>query len=395
MGSTSLLNFTRRLQRRVRGNFGHLFACICAAMLMVMAPHHLLAGAAVETNDLLEFEYQQVGANEEEAVRLACIRAVHATIGRLLFSDYSLQARELLEPYIQKNWPKFVASHYVLERRFDRDAFGTRIRVQTFPEVLNRDLRQKRFLYQPRPEPYHYVFLAQTMNGQFVDLDLARRSVIETVVREGGKVYESGIEVPPNNSDVMGDAGRFQAAREAAQRIGAELFVAGRADTTKVEEKEVFYSLMHTYETKVHLDLVRADDGTVLGSADAVARASDQTADTSRDDSIRNAVQDAIAQLMEKTRGIWRATVLEKAKFSLMFTDVTPDEAQTLARYLEKTLGAHSLARMKSYYGGVAVISLDTERQFAALERALQGFQTFDLRISDHQGQRITVDVKH
>ncbi len=126
-------------------------ACIAGLAIAFVAalPGASRAGVAIDTNDILTMEYQQTGANEEEAVRLACIRAVKATVGRLLFSDFKLQAGDLLDPYIQKNYQKFVASFYVLERRTDRTGFGTRIRVQTFPEVLARDLREKRFLILP------------------------------------------------------------------------------------------------------------------------------------------------------------------------------------------------------------------------------------------------------
>ena len=124
------------------------------------------AGVAGETNDLLTMEYQQVGACEEEAVRLACIRAVNATIGRMMFSDYKLQAMDLLDPYIQKNYQKFVASTYVLERRAGPEGFGVRIRVQTFPEVVSRDLQEKRFLIMATGNPYFYVFLQDTVGGQ-------------------------------------------------------------------------------------------------------------------------------------------------------------------------------------------------------------------------------------
>lgn len=365
----------------------------CALLLMQATP--VCAGAVVETNDVLTFEYQQTGANEEEAVRLACIRAVNATVGRLLFSDYSLQARELLTPYIQKNWQRFVASYYVLERRFERDGFGTRIRVQTFPEALHRDLRQKRFLYEPRPNPYHYVFMAQTVNGQLGGSDLARRITIDALVSEGYKVYETGIQTPAFTSDVMADAVLFSAAREASLRIGAEVIIAGRAVTQSVRKEEIYYATIETYETQVHLDMIRADDGTLLGSADAVERASDADPNLARDQSIQGASETAMGKLLESTRGVWRAIILDRPKFSLMFTDLTPNEVELVVRHLESYLRFGTRARLRSYYGGVAIVNVDTERDYSVLQRALQEFRSFDLRVTDRQGRRVTVDTKH
>lgn len=366
-----------------------------AAIIFVSAPARGTAGVAVETQDLLTFEYQEVGANEEEAVRLACIRAVHATLGRLMFSDFSLQARDLLGPYIQKNWQRFVASYYVLERRFERDGYGARIRVQTFPEVLHRDLRTKKFLYQPRLNPYHYVFFSQSIDGRAGDFELGRRAVVDLLIQDGQKVYESGVQVPENNADVMTDPALFAAAREAAQRIGAEIVVAARATTQRVSEEEIFFDVVTSVETQVEISFIRADDGTLLGSATATERGSAADARVAMEESILAAVESAIATILENTRGVWRSTILEQAKFSVMFTDLTPEEVRSVSKHLEATLGSQTKARLRSYHGGVAVISVDTERAYAALERAIQNYKAFDLRITDHQGKRITVDVKH
>jgi hypothetical protein len=359
------------------------------------APQTGSAAIAVERHDLLTMEYQQVGANEEEAVRLAGIRAVHATIGRILFSDYGLQARDLLEPYVQKNWQKFVASSYVLERRTDRDGFGVRIRVQTLPETLARDLREKRFLYLPKTVPYHYVFMSENVDGRPSSSDLARRAISEAIVEEGGRVYSDGIASPAPNADVLSQPDLFSAAREAAVRRGASVIVAGRCVTTKVGEQEVLYDRMHTYETNVRIDILRADDGTVLGSAENVERASDANADTARDDSVRAAIRAGHERIAEQVRVLWKNTTLEKARFQVMFTNLTPAETKTLLRYLQAELGHGTKAVVRSYFGNVAILSIDTKRDFSAFERAVQGFKEFDLRIADQTGNRITVDVHH
>ena len=351
------------------------------------------AGVVPETHDLITFEYQQTGANEEEAVRLACIRAVHATLGRLLFSDYSLQARDLIEPYIQKNWAKFVASSYVLERRFERDGFGARIRVQTFPQLLTRDLREKRFLYMPRPNPYHYVFFSQAINQQRTESELARRAAIDTLLSDGDKVYESGIQVPPNSSDVLADPAIFAAAREAAQRIGAEIIIAGRADTRKVGQREELYNLIHTYETVIHIEMIRSDDGSRMGAVDLTERASDADETQARNDSIQSGVDTAIKRLLRQTRGIWRTVVADRSKFSILLTDVSPEEMESVSRHLEMRLGSGSAVRVRSFFSNVAILSVNTERAYAVVERAVQDYKPLNLLISDKQGHRIVVDV--
>jgi hypothetical protein len=106
-------------------------------------------------------------------------------------------------------------------------------------------------------------------------------------------------------------------------------------------------------------------------------------------------VRSATGQVLAKTRGLWRTTVLEKAKFSLMFTDLTPTEVSDVQHHLESMLGYQSRANLRNYFGGVAIFALDTPRSYPALERVIQDFRAFDLRITDHQGKRITVDVHH
>lgn len=383
-----------------------LLAPACAGLISLLAPALCIvallgstppaaASLAVETHDVLEFEYQQTGATEEEAVRLACIRAVNATVGRILFSDFSLQARDRLDPYLQKHWQKFVASYYVLERRFDRTGFGCRIRVLTYPEILTRDLRSKKFLYLPRPNPYHYVYLSETLEGQPANSDLGRRTAMATLREEGANVTEQGSALPPDNTYIMESAAAFNAGRQAATRLGAEIILTGRAETTKVGEERIFYDLIHTYETVVHLDMIRVDDGTLLGSIDAMERASDTNADEARNESIRAAVADAVTDLTARTRAVWPRQVLDRGKFSLMFTDVTPEETEALMEYIRSQLSYGTRVWLKTWYGNVAVVNVDTPRAWSVLERALQDFKAFDLRIESRRGKRITVSVKH
>lgn len=353
------------------------------------------AALVVETHDLLDFEYQQVGANEEEAVRLACIRAVQATVGRILFSDYALHGRDLLDIYIQKNWAQFTASSYVLERRAERDGFGVRVRVQTWPEKLHRDLREKKFLYLPPVSPYHYVFLAETVDGQIVPDLGGRAAVNSTLAGEGFKVYEEGIESPVNNSEVTADPAFLAAARIAAIKLGADVIITGRAATRTVSRDAIYYDEINSYETQVHLEMIKVDDGTVIGEVTYTDRASDTDPKAALRTAVETAAIAATEELALKTRGWWSCAQLENPKFSLMFTDVTPEEFQVLARYLQSKLSFGTKVYKKSWFGNVGILNIDTDRAWAAVERAIIDFAQFDLRVTDRQGKRITVSAKH
>ena len=351
------------------------------------------AGVAGETNDLLTMEYQQVGACEEEAVRLACIRAVNATIGRMMLSDYKLQAMDLLDPYVQKNYQKFVASTYVLERRAGPEGFGVRIRVQTFPEVLSRDLQEKRFLIMARGNPYFYVFLQDTVGGQTSAAEAARKAVIEAILREGGKVYQSGVQSPPNNMNVMSNYAAFSAAREGAQRIGAQIIISGAVDTRMIDAKEVYYDKMHTCEAVLRLEAVRAADGVRLAAVESVERASDKDPNVAIQRAVDSAVGDNGAKLFVQAKDAWRMSAMNDAQFEVMFTNLTPKEVETIQAYLDARLTHGTRSTLRTYYGSVAILGVHTSRQYAALERALLDFTALNLRVTDRVGKRVTVEV--
>jgi len=367
---------------------------VLAGVFAFAAPTRARAELAVETNDVLEFNYQQSGATEEEAVRLACIRAVRATVGRVLFSNYSLQARDLLGPYIEKNWNKFVASDYVLERRFDRDGFGCRIRVQTYPEWVTRDLREKKFLYLPERDPYYAVFIGGTLAGAVDPLNQSRLSVINELKNNGARVQESVMLAPGYVVDVNVPESIHQA-RIAAIQAGAELIIAGRVDTQRVAQENVYLDNVSTFETTLNLSLIRVDDGRVLGNINTAIRTSGIDPNQAQSDAIKSAMGQATSELIAKGKGLRGREVFDKTKFSLMFTDVTEDEVKSVSRFLQSQLSYGTKVYVRSWFGNVGVLNVDTDRAWPAVERALINFRQFDLRVADVQGHRVTVDCQH
>lgn len=352
------------------------------------------AELAVETHDVLEFKYQQVGATEEEAIRMACIRGVHATIGRVLFSDYALQAEDLLVPYIAKNWQQYVASYYVLERRADRGGFGVYIRVQTYPEKVHRDLREKKFLYKPEPNPRYAVFVSETVGNVPTPISNARLVALQ-VLKENGFPTQNAVLPAPGYALDIDDASAVGAARAAAIQAGAERILVGAATTNRVGQEDVLLDNLITYETHLKMALVRASDGRLLGEVDRTVRFSGKTEEEAAIGVTNKAVGDAATELIHNSTGIRDREVFDKTKFSVMFTDLTQDEVKTISTYLQSTLSYGTKAFLKSWHGNVAILNVDTERDFSALERAIANFKQFDLRITDRQGHRITVDVQH
>ncbi len=366
-----------------------------ATLLQTLSLVKATAAITVESPDYLTFEYQQVGANEEEAVRLACLRAVKATVGHVLFSEYALQARDLLEPYLQKNWPKFVASTYVLERRASRDGFGVRVRVQTMPEVLTRDLREKRFLYLPEANPPFFVFAADLVDGEITSSGLCRKLLASKLDERGAKLIQSGVTCPDPLSDVSACPATFEAARIGALRNGARVLVVAKAESNKVREETVLYDPMVTYETKLTLKFVRTDDGALLAAEDAVARAADKDPNTALRDAVENAVNQAMDGFGSQIQEFWNYALREKADHMLLFSDVSLDELAVLTSYLESTLGLGTRAYVRSYFGNTAVVALVSPRDFSAVDRALQEFRAFQLRVLNRSGKRVTVACVH
>ncbi len=365
---------------------------LAAAIMLCESPAR--AELAVETHDLLEFKYQQVGATEEEAIRQASIRAVHATIGRVLFSDYSLQAEDLLTAYIAKNWQQFVASYYVLERRIDRGGFGVLVRVQTFPEKVHRDLREKKFLYKPEPNPHYAVFISETVNNMPTPISNARLASLKALSDDGLKVQDAVVPMPGYKVD-LADTANVAAARAAAIQAGAEVLIIGSTDTMRVGQEKVLLDDLITYETAMKLAMIRVKDGRVLGEVNRTVRASGKSEDEAAAGVTIKAFGDATRELVANAAGLREREVLDKTKFSVMFTDLTEDEVKGVGKFLESRLSYGTKAYLRSLHGNVAIFNLDTDRAYAALERAIIDFDQFDLRITDRQGDRITVDVQH
>jgi len=373
----------------------HCRRAIAATGLLIATLTTCWAAVAVESPDYLTFEYQQVGANEEEAVRLAGIRAVKATVGHILFSEYALQGRDLLEPYLQKNWPKFVASSYVLERRASRDGFGVRVRIQTMPEVLARDLREKRFLYLPEPNPPFFIYAAEVVDGQPTSSSLTRDLITEKLRAKNAKVLDATNICPNPLSDVFACAPVFESARIAALRLGARVMVAARSTSNQVGESPILYETMISYETRLKLQFIRTDDGSLLAEDEVVARAADKEKSTALRDAIKNAVEQATERFGSQIQIYWNNTVREKAPHQLLFTDLNLEELAAVTSYLEATLGHGTKAYVRNYYGNAAVVALNSPRDFSAIERALQEFKPFQLRVTNRAGNRVTVACIH
>lgn len=352
------------------------------------------AELTVETHDLLEFKYQQVGASEEEAVRQACIRAVHATVGRVLFSDYSLQAEDLLTAYISKNWQQYVASYYVLERRADSEGFGILVRVQTFPERVTRDLREKKFLYKPAGSPSYAVFVSETVNNLPTPISNARLASLKSLSDQGLRVQDAVVPAPGYRVE-LDDSANVAAARAAAIQAGAEVLVLGSADTVRVGQEKVLLDDLVTYESTVDLVLVRVNDGRVLDRINRTVRYSGKDENEAASGVTSKAMGEATVQLVGNSEGIREREVKKKTKFNVMFTDLTQDELKTVATFLQSRLSYGTKAFINSWHGNVGILNIDTERDYSALERAIIDFQAFDMRITDQQGRRITVDVQH
>ncbi len=369
--------------------------CLATALLTVgglclTTPSTASAALAAQPTELIEFEYQQAGASEEEAVRLAAIRAIRATVVRCVHSDYSLQALDRVEPFIQQNWPKFTASTYVLERRTSREGFAVKVRVTTRPRALFDELRSLRFLHLPNRNPAHFVFLEEQVDGKPGD-GLGRISLAKALADAGFRVMDEGIAQPSPSSDVAVDPLAMAAAREAATRLGADIIFTGRVDTRKTATGEVIYDNLVTYETRISIQQIQVSDGTALGSRSIAERATFKAADVARSESIRLASKAVAEDLGTAGRDLYERTVLDQVPASLLLTNVTPGELEMIASHIQSRLGAGTQTFVKLFYGNAAVLNIDTPKAYYELERAIQSFRSPSLRIVERAGKRVTV----
>jgi ethanolamine utilization microcompartment shell protein EutS len=356
----------------------------------VSGPQVAEAALAAQPTELLEFEYQQIGASEEEAVRLAALRAVRATVVRAVHNDFNLQAIDRLEPYLQQNWPKYTASTYVLERRAGREGFAVRVRVTTKPRLLFDDLRSLRFLHLPNRNPAHFVFLEEVVEGQPGD-GLGRISLAKSLEQAGFRVLTEGIAQPDPGTDVARDPRLMAAAREAATRLGADIIFTGRADTRNTARGEVFFDELHTFETRITIQQIRVADGTALGTRTIAERATFRDPQIARNESIRLASMAAAEDLGTAGRELFEKAALDQVNSSILLTNVTAGELEMIARHLEISLAGGTQSFVKIFYGNAAILNLATTSPQADIERAIQGFRAPSLRIVERLGRRLTV----
>ena len=350
---------------------------------------------AVEPNDLMQCEYRESASTEQEALANAGMRGVRAAVGRLLCSEYGLQARELLMPYIDANWQKYVSSSMVLDRRVDRDGVGVFCRVLVTPEKLMRDLREKKFLYKPTAVPATMVFLYETMDGQPVDSAKARDLAGKSVLAAGGRVATPEVVGLSQGEFVLRDNATAMKALETASRAGAEVVLTGIVQTAKVKEETVLFDPMSTYETTVTLAVFRKDDLAVTGKADFVERATDKNADVAANKALELALNRAASQVTADTLKEWNAHYGNGANFMVLLTFADQSQTAQFQRHLETELGRGTRAYLKSWYGNTAVFSMVTPCSASDVEKAINSCSIGSMRITDRIGKRITVEPRY
>ena len=350
---------------------------------------------AVEPNDLMQCEYRESASTEQEALKNAGLRGVRAAVGRLLCSEYGLQARELLSPYLDANWEKFVSSSLVLDRRVDRDGTGVFVRVLVTPEKLMRDLREKKYLYQPAPIPPVMVFLYQVIEGKAIESDAAREMVAKAIMDTGGRVVTPEVPGLSQNEFALKDGGTAAKALETASRAGAEVVVTAAVQTAKVSEQTTLFDPMTTYETTVTMVAFRKDDGNVTGKAEVVERSVDKEPSVAQKKSMELALRRASSSVMSDTLAEWKANYGTGGAYMVLLTYADRNQTAQFQRHIEMTLGQGTRAYLKSWFGDTAVFSIATSCSQEDIEKAIKNCTMGNLRITDKNGKRITVEPRY
>lgn len=380
-------------------SFSHnLFRTMSIGMLafaMASGMSTTASGVAVEPNDIMQCEYRESASTEADALAAAGRRGVNAAIGRLLCSEYGLQARELLAPYVGENWEKFVTSKLVLDKRVDRDGIGVFARILIVPEKLMRDLREKKFLYKPAAVPPMMLFVYQSIDGTKVDASDARKIAEKGMLAAGGRVVEPKVPGLSQDDFALRDTGVAAQALETASRAGAEVVVTAIMETTKVGASEVLFDNITTYETRVSMVAFRKDDGAVTGKAEFVERASDKSAEVASAKSIELALANCSASVAADTIAEWKYNFGNAADYQLLVTYVNREQTAQFQRHIEGELGRGTRAYLKCWYGDVAVFCVKSPCGYDDVEKAILNCKIGDMRITDRNGKRITVEPRY
>ncbi len=334
------------------------------------------------------------GQTEQEAIEQACQQAVNTCVGRVYMGKTLVMARSLLDKYLQQHYKRFIMSKAVYQKRYEKKGqVILDINVYVNFDSLVKDLDEKRFLYKPRIRPFFYVFLEEVLEDQHAPYTIGSDTIFDILIEKTVRVSEEPIQNPPPNIDVSKDPELFQQAIMAAQKVGVGLFITGTSTTRLIKAQELYYDLYYFYETHMHLKLVRVDTGDILFETDATASSGHINRERAVELCIQRAANMATLKVIGAYLKTWKHMMLNVADYQLMFTGISPDQLDLVAKML-KALAPETEVYVKAYYNRIAVVNLIYKGERSELIQAIQRLPYPRLKIMIEKPTALEVQIE-
>ncbi|NQU45189.1 hypothetical protein HQ520_18050 [bacterium] len=315
--------------------------CLCWLALACL-PLLLPAGAValappVPSERLLTQRYQLTGDSEAELLKEAKVRAIRSAVGRVYFTDYMIRGQRLLDPYISQYFDKFIARQRIWKSEIEGGRRQVDIEVVVDCEKLYNDLHEKRFFYRPALRPQFYVFMAETFDGQDVAERTGRKHLLEVINKREyrylwedrpGRANDPDITAADKTEKILTVVSPFQdptvdpktlaAVTREAQRSEVEVFVAGVIRTETVQKDRIYFDEYTYVRTYCALQLIRSDNGEVLGSVYTTVSAAAQDPETARRTATLDALNKLTPELFAAYDEKWDKMILRKADLRIM-----------------------------------------------------------------------------
>jgi len=286
--------------------------------------------------------------------------ALRGTVGRMFLNNELLMADEILVKYIDNYAEQFIDGVEVLEDDFIAGESIINAKVYVNFEKFQKDLREKRFIYQPAYKPNFSTFMKEVLNGDISNNGSARDSLTNALENLGMRPFPSPLQTPPSSTDVLADSFLLNAAVISAQRSGVEIVISGEATTTLIDTDKLYFDDYYFYETEMKASLLRVDTQEVLATSTAKGSAADTDEETAIKLSLDRASELIGAELFAKYDDYWPKVVKMESDFEVLFTGINDELIDVIEQNIYR-MGRNIEVNERKQFDKSAVLTINVE----------------------------------
>jgi hypothetical protein len=307
---------------------------------------------------LVTYGFQLQGADEEEILDQARVRALQSSAARIYFDNYYLLGRDLLRNYLMAGGKKFIVRTDVTDRRIlANDRLELRLKLSVDLNALFRDLNEKHFIAEPNLRPLVTVHLHELVDGKPNALAEGRERVEKTLQDFLFRTRSREMRQVSLNEDLSTSPGLLALARLEAQRHNVDILITGALTVRPGNREKILFDEYSFQEAELALKMYRVDNGELLQEVTDRYSASGDTAEAAAKQVLDALVTRATRRLAETLRAVWGYVMLDMADYRLMVGGLDPERKITVLNDL-KRFSPEIQVYEKAYYGNVWIVNL-------------------------------------